>query len=797
MKKRLLSLCLTLALTATPAGAAFSDISNGSLQQTASILGSLGIMQGTGNNRFEPNRPLTRAEFCKLAVTAMGIDDANPYANYTIFPDVRASHWAARYVNAALRHPDFKDNYIIRGYADGTFGPDKQLTYGEVCTMLLRMLGYKESDIGPFWPADYIAQANALGLTQGVSIKDSKTPVTRADAATMLLNTLGTATRSDGQEGSPLISRVSSSTIENCILLETSDTDSALATDEALFYENGSLSSARKTAGKLDRSLIGVYGTLVIGKKGDNVAVGVVPDTASRQETYEVVSAAADRIVTKTGTFRPNRDTPTYISGVSSTTDKELKPLAEVWSSILPGDTLHAYYNEYGSLALLAVLPGTSVSHANTFVYGIATSANIPSEYKIVKNGAVIDSSGLKKYDVVTLDAANKQALVSDTRVSGRYNEGGPTVSYPQQVKMYGNTFKISDSAAAFFKDMKLKDYITLLFDAGGNVAAAYPKATVSADMQGIVTAIDESKATVTLTNGITLREMEIDKLDKPTALMGRLVSVSTSGDKAVLTKRTLSGKASGEWSLSDGKLGTRPVSSRVNIYEEVLSGAPLSRIALSDISLSKVPSSDIRYTVTDSAGTITTVILGDVTGDSWLYGMGYGETKIDFTVSDDELINGKPWGEYSPEEQKQYKKDHGKYTEKVVLRYWDEDKKDTKNVVKYIVSIQPKGLTGGPIAVPKGYPDDTTGIENPSLDIKKLKLIDTVDRTAFDGASGVRTKDGYYALADQLGIYDTENREFIATLQNAKSNYTKFTLYANDTAEDGGKIRIITVSNN
>lgn len=769
MKKRFISLCLTLALTAATAGAAFSDISSGSLQQTASVLGSLGIMQGTGNNRFEPNRPLTRAEFCKLAVTAMGIDDASPYANYTIFPDVRASHWAARYVNAALRHPDFKDNYIIRGYADGTFGPDRQLTYGEVCTMLLRMLGYKESDIGPFWPADYIAQANALGLTRGISIKDAKTPVTRADAATMLLNTLGTATRSDAQGGSPLISRVSSSTVENCILLETSETDSSLATDEALFYENGTL-SARKTAGRLDRSLIGVYGTLVIGKKGENVAVGVVPNTASRQETYEVVNAAADRIVTKTGTFRPNRDTPTYISRDSSAEDSKLKSLTEIWSSILPGDTLHAYYNEYGSLALLAVLPGTSISHANTFVYGIATSANIPSEYKIVKNGAVIDPSGLKKYDVVTLDAANRQALVSDTRVSGRYSEGGPTVSYPQEVKVYGNSFRISDSAAAFFKDMKLKDYITLLFDADGNVAAAYPRSTVSADMQGIVTAIDESKATVTLTNGVTLRNMDIDKLDKPTALMGRLVSVSTNGDKAVLTRRTLSGKTSGEWSLSDGKLGTKSVSSRVNVYEEVLSGAPLSRIALSDIPLAKVPSSDIRYTVTDSAGTITTVILGDVTGDSWLYGMGYGERIKDPTSDDPD--------HYSEE--------------RVVLRHWS-DGKEIKD--KFKVLSLPSGLSGGPIAVPKGYSTDEN-IVNTSLDIKKLKLIDTVDRTAFDGASGVRTKDGYYALADQLGIYDTENRDFIATLQSAKSNYTKFALYANDTAEDGGKIRIITVSN-
>lgn len=792
MKKRFISLCLTLALTAATAGAAFSDISSGSLQQTASVLGSLGIMQGTGNNRFEPNRPLTRAEFCKLAVTAMGIDDASPYASYTIFPDVRASHWAARYVNAALRHPDFKDNYIIRGYADGTFGPDRQLTYGEVCTMLLRMLGYKESDIGPFWPADYIAQANALGLTRGISIKDAKTPVTRADAATMLLNTLGTATRSDGQGGSPLISRVSSSTVENCILLETSETDSSLATDEALFYENGTL-SARKTAGRLDRSLIGVYGTLVIGKKGENVAVGVVPNTASRQETYEVVNAAADRIVTKTGTFRPNRDTPTYISRDSSAEDSKLKSLTEVWSSILPGDTLHAYYNEYGSLALLAVLPGTSISHANTFVYGIATSANIPSEYKIVKNGAVIDPSGLKKYDVVTLDAANRQALVSDTRVSGRYSEGGPTVSYPQEVKVYGNSFRISDSAAAFFKDMKLKDYITLLFDADGNVAAAYPRSTVSADMQGIVTAIDESKATVTLTNGVTLRNMDIDKLDKPTALMGRLVSVSTNGDKAVLTRRTLSGKTSGEWSLSDGKLGTKSVSSRVNVYEEVLSGAPLSRIALSDIPLAKVPSSDIRYTVTDSAGTITTVILGDVTGDSWLYGMGSSK-RNERIFTPPFSVGGRSWEELSDAEQKEYEKNHPSYDYFATINYWNTDKHAKEEATFRVLNL-PSGLTGGPIAVPKGYSTDEN-IVNTSLDIKKLKLIDTVDRTAFDGASGVRTKDGYYALADQLGIYDTENRDFIATLQSAKSNYTKFALYANDTAEDGGKIRIITVSN-
>ena len=186
------------------------------------------------------------------------------------------------------------------------------------------------------------------------------------------------------------------------------------------------------------------------------------------------------------------------------------------------------------------------------------------------------------------------------------------------------------------------------------------------------------------------------------------------------------------------------------------------------------------------------------MTGDSWLYGIGHGEkikSDPDFDEPDeDAIISGKRWGNWSETDKEQYRKEHTSYRtiESVVLRHWS-DGKEIKD--KFKVLSLPSGLSGGPIAVPKGYSTDEN-IVNTSLDIKKLKLIDTVDRTAFDGASGVRTKDGYYALADQLGIYDTENRDFIATLQSAKSNYMKFALYANDTAEDGGKIRIITVSN-
>lgn len=783
MKKRFVSLCLAGLIMVAPASAVFTDISDSRVSQTAAVLDALGIMQGVGGSSFAPGKALTRAQFCKLAVTAMGVTDVSPYASYTIFPDVKHSHWAAPYINAAVRHPELKEKSIIRGYADGSFGPDKIVSYGEVCTMLLRMLGYKEEDVGPFWPADYIAQAQAIGLTDGVTITDARAAVKRGDAAVLLLNALNTDKK--GEEGSTLLDKVASSTVKDCILLETGKTHSGLAADAALFYEDGVVDaeSPRKTAGTLDSSMIGVYGTIVIGKGSSKVAVGVIPN-GNKTETYEVVNAAADRIVTTNGTLRPDRKTKLYISR-----DHVMNEYENAWANLQSGDTLTLYYNEYGVLQLMAVLPKTTAGAAHSFVYGLATSRRIPAEYTIIKNGAKIDASKLKKYDVVTLDAANRQAIVSDTRLSGKYQTDSTTYSHPSQVEILRQKFSVSSEAAATFKDMKLNDYITLLFDADGNVAAAYPKKDVSAEMQGIVTKIGAEKATVTLTNGLTLRDIPIAK-DVKTDVMGRLVTVSQSGEGADLIRRTLSGKTAGNWSVAEGKLGSNAVSSKVRVYEEVLSGAPLNAINVSDIDLTSVPASQIKYTVQDNAGTVTNIVLGDVTGESWIYGIGYGKKiKGNFYPPADS-----GYSDMQPEEQEEYQRKHPEYysyTYAVVPKYWQDGKMvDDK---EYRVPSLPSGLNGNPIGIPRGYSTDES-IVNTSLDTLKLPLIDTVKPSAFDGSSGVRTKDGYYELAENIGVYVSEQNRFVS-LQTAKSNYTSFRVYANKTAENGGKIRVIVAS--
>ena len=528
MKKRLISICLALLFTFAPASAAFSDITDTSLAQTVSILDALGIMQGMGNNQFSPDTTLTRAQFCKIAVTAMGVSDVSAYANYTIFPDVKHSHWAAAYINAAVRHPDLKDRAIIRGYADGTFGPDKTVSFGEACTMLLRMLGYSEEDVGPFWPADYIAKAQSLGLTDGVSVSNASDAVKRSDAAIMLVNTLNAPCK---DSETTLLDGLVSSTTENCILLATSDTNDSLAANEALIYDTESASiSSRRTAGTLDSSLIGMYGTLVV-KNG--AVIGIMP-SGNETESCIVTRVTSSEIQTSTQTLLVPAGTRVFLDRNGS----EIGTFREIWSDIQPGDPLMIYYDAYGAIDLIAVVSGQAAGAALSFVYGTENAAEIPQDYRIMKNGAEISTGSLEKYDVVTLDAENKQALVCDAKISGQYTAASPSASSPSSVTVCGQTYTIPRSASASFAALGLNDYITLLFNASGDVVAAYPKTTVSADMKGVVTAVQDKHVTVLLDNGLTLTDLVVEASDL-SDLLGCEVTVGQSSNGAIFLTRT------------------------------------------------------------------------------------------------------------------------------------------------------------------------------------------------------------------------------------------------------------------
>lgn len=94
-------------------------------------LASLGMISGVGNNLFQPERSITRAEFTTIAMRfTKGILEGE-----NTFPDVNPGDWFYDYVVGSIQYG------WISGYPDGTFGPNDPITRAEVTTIANRMLG--------------------------------------------------------------------------------------------------------------------------------------------------------------------------------------------------------------------------------------------------------------------------------------------------------------------------------------------------------------------------------------------------------------------------------------------------------------------------------------------------------------------------------------------------------------------------------------------------------------------------------------------------------------------------------
>ena len=108
----------------------YSDVAAGAWYNHAvSTLSAMGIVKGDSYGKFNPDAPITRAEFA--AIAARFDDKAN--TTTADFSDI-ASHWAKNEISAA------SNNGWITGYPDGTFRPDNKITRAEAMTLVNRVL---------------------------------------------------------------------------------------------------------------------------------------------------------------------------------------------------------------------------------------------------------------------------------------------------------------------------------------------------------------------------------------------------------------------------------------------------------------------------------------------------------------------------------------------------------------------------------------------------------------------------------------------------------------------------------
>lgn len=161
------------------------DVAGTVYEESAELLGALGIMVGDDDGEFRPNDTIIRSEFAKIAVHALGLEDvAETSKEASNFPDVVEGHWATGYINVAANQG------IIVGDDVGTFRPDDKITYAEAVTILVRVLGHEPSALtkGAF-PTGYLVVGNEIGITKGVSAS-AGAEINRGGVARMTYNAL-------------------------------------------------------------------------------------------------------------------------------------------------------------------------------------------------------------------------------------------------------------------------------------------------------------------------------------------------------------------------------------------------------------------------------------------------------------------------------------------------------------------------------------------------------------------------------------------------------------------------------
>ncbi len=244
----------------------FNDIENDyACYEPVLRLSELGIINGYDDGSFRPWDYVKRSEFSKIIVSMMDkVVEAKSTPPTSAFDDVNQVQWCIPYVNYLT------SNGIIKGYADATFKPDNVITYAEAVTIICRILGYTEENIGYSWPSNYINEANALGLNEGMSF-NANDAITRAAAAIIVDRAMFTYV--NNAEETTYLESIGYKVYGDSYIIATSHEDSDIKSDELRTSEG-----IFKTLSTSASDMLGRKGTLVLNK--NNQIVLFMPETS-------------------------------------------------------------------------------------------------------------------------------------------------------------------------------------------------------------------------------------------------------------------------------------------------------------------------------------------------------------------------------------------------------------------------------------------------------------------------------------------------------------------------------------
>ena len=250
----------------------------------------------------------------------------------------------------------------------------------------------------------------------------------------------------------------------------------------------------------------------------------------------------------------------------------------------------------------------------------------------VYRNDKASASAELNKYDVYYYSESLQTVWIYTRRAAGRITAVSPSASAPTALTVAGSNYSLG-SAAVASKISSLNgggvgEVVTLLLGMDNEVADVITGEEADSVFYGVVQTASRSlvedngadvlqKISVMCTDGIT-RTVNIDKsLNYPTGWLVE-ISVTPEGEQVTAIE---SKSVSGTINDTATALGDYALADDVQILDTTSEGLA-GTVRPSRIAGTKLSALNVRYYTLNEQGQIDRLILNDVTGDLWKYGV-------------------------------------------------------------------------------------------------------------------------------------------------------------------------------
>ena len=187
---------VTITISKQSTSIAYSDMTDSASQYSALVLAENDVLIGEklgSEYFFRPDMPVTRGEFLAMCLAVSDIKTLSGITRTGFYDDASIPMWVKPYVSTALMAG------IISGFKndDGqlVFAPDDPVTFSEAAVILNNTMGIPNvvsvgamsQDACPAWSRQAELNLAACHILTPAEVGDCSVPVTRAQAADMLV----------------------------------------------------------------------------------------------------------------------------------------------------------------------------------------------------------------------------------------------------------------------------------------------------------------------------------------------------------------------------------------------------------------------------------------------------------------------------------------------------------------------------------------------------------------------------------------------------------------------------------